>query len=101
MWKEAFTRALWARPVFLESAIAPGDEHEGTKCDACGRTNHPATFEVQFGGKAYHKDTLDEVDNDRGDNEDDDEDDDSSSIGSVNSNGQPIPGTDVSWFVGR
>jgi hypothetical protein len=82
--------------VFLESAIALGDVHEGIKCDACGRTNHPATFEVQFAGKAYHKDTLDEVDNDHGDDEDD-----SSSMASVNSNGQPIPGTDVSWFVGR
>ncbi len=85
--------------MFIENAIAPGDEHEGTKCDACGRTNHPATFEIQFGGKAYYKDTLDEIDNDHG--EDEDEDDDSSSTASENSKGQPIPGTDVSWFVGR
>jgi hypothetical protein len=84
----------------MESAITPSDEHEGTKCDACGRTNHPATFELQFSGKAYYKDTLDEVDNDHGDDEDEDDEDNSSTV-SVNSKGQEIPGTEVSWYVGR
>lgn len=102
VWKEDFTRALWARPVFKESVLAPGNENEGIKCGACGRTNHPASFELQFEGKAYYKDTLDEVDNDHGDDEDDDEDDDgNSSTASVNSKGLPIPGTDATWFVGR
>lgn len=99
VWKKDFTRSLWARPIFLESAITPGDENENRKCDACGRANHPAKFEVRFGGKAYHKDTLDEVENDH--DEESDENSGSSSDVSVNSSGQSIPRTDVSWYVGR
>jgi hypothetical protein len=84
----------------MESEIISG-EFEDRKCDACGRTNHPAKFEIQFGGKAYHKDTMDEVDNEHDDDDDSDDDDDGSSTGSVDSKGHSIPGVDVTWYVGR
>jgi hypothetical protein len=106
VWKESFQRALWARPIFIESEITSGD-FEDRKCDACGRTNHPAKFELQFDGKAYYKDTLDEVDNEHDDDDDNDDDgdcdydDDNSSTASVDSKGRTIPGVDVTWYVGR
>jgi hypothetical protein len=86
--------ALWARPAFLQQDVGIDDSIEGRKCDACGRSGHPAKYVVQFGGKAYHKDTLEEVDNE--DEEDDDEDDHVS----INSKGQEIPSEDFEWYVG-
>ena len=100
MWKEGFTRALWARPIFCDEVIGPGDEYEGRVCDACGRSGHPATFKIYFSGKAYHKDTLDEVDNDH-DDHDDEEDDEDSDQASLNSKGQVIPSEEECWYVGR
>lgn len=101
VWKEAFQRALWARPVFMERDITSA-EFLDRKCDACGRTNHPAKFEIQFGGKAYYKETLDEVDNEHDDDDEDDEDEDGNiSTVSMDSKGRSIPGVDVTWYVGR
>lgn len=77
-------------------ALGPGNENQGRKCDACGRTNHPATYQIQFGGKAYYKETLEEIDNDRDEDENEEEDD-----ASVNSKGEPIPGVKTTWYVGR
>jgi hypothetical protein len=80
-------------------ALGPGDENQGRKCDACGRTNHPASYQIQFGGKAYNKQTLEEIDNDHDDEED--EDDGEEDDASVNSRGESIPGVKTSWYVGR
>lgn len=93
-WSTAFTRALWARPAFHEEDI--GGEGEGRKCDACGRSNKPAKFRVQLKGKAYHQDTLEEVDNED-DGSDDAEDDDAS----INSKGQEIAKEDKEYYLGR
>jgi hypothetical protein len=91
--------------LFYVESLGPGSVLEDRKCEACGRSGHPATFQIQFGGNAYHKETLDEVDNDHDEddeddsnNDDDDEDDDNAS---VNSSGQAIPSKKKSWNVGR
>lgn len=63
------------------------------KCDACNHRKHQPIFAIQFKGKAYHKDTLEEVEQD---SEDDDDE-----TKSVNSQDQDIPNEDKEWFVGR
>ncbi len=93
VWKPPFTRALWARPVRYEEELGLGDEDNGRKCDACGRSNHPPKYIFQFEGKAYHKSTLDEIDPDS-------DDDDGDNV-SVNSNGEELPSKDEKWYIGR
>jgi hypothetical protein len=97
-WSEAFTRAVWARPTFYETELHGIETIEGRKCDACNRSGHPAKFQLQFGGKAYSQDTLEEIDNGDSDDEDGSGEDDTKS---VNSRGQPIPPEDTVFYVGR
>ena len=78
-WTSDFASALKARP---EIAFEPLDRHSAEhymrdKCDACNRSGHPATFQIQFQGIPYHLDTLEEV----GVNDDDDSDSESDSDG--------------------
>ncbi|CAK1361167.1 hypothetical protein CB0940_03437 [Cercospora beticola] len=58
-WTADFTIALQARPeiAYHRSEIPLKD-----KCDACNRSQHPATYEVQFQKKPYSRDTLDPLD---------------------------------------
>ncbi|KAK5167735.1 uncharacterized protein LTR77_007434 [Saxophila tyrrhenica] len=69
VWTQEFAIALQARPDFAEQAIPA----EQDTCDACNRTGHPATFEMQFQGKPYHPETLEEVDGNDAEDEDDDD----------------------------
>ncbi|OBT62279.1 hypothetical protein VE03_08572 [Pseudogymnoascus sp. 23342-1-I1] len=94
-WTEGFTRALWGRPLFHEEEL--GGEGEGRKCDACGRSGHPAKFRVRLMGKPYYQDTLEDVEN--SDEESDDEDDDDAA--SVNSKGQKLLSADTEFYLGR
>ena len=55
-WKPGFITALF-RPRMSSVQIASETE----TCDACNQTRHTATFRVEFSGKPYHPDTLDEV----------------------------------------
>lgn len=112
VWTADFYRALNARPVFGERKLFSGEafdvlgEH---KCQACNRRNHPSTFAVRFEGKAYYKDSLDEV-------EQDDDDPTSSSSSSSESDSQPkqhtrsasldpnghaLPPESTEWFSGQ
>lgn len=91
-WNLEFKRAVWARPIYAEEQLK-GGSLEGRGCDACGRMNHPATFEISLTGTTYYKATLDPVN----DHDEDSEGDDVS----VNSDGQELPKQDVTWAVGK
>ncbi|KFY11985.1 hypothetical protein V492_04161 [Pseudogymnoascus sp. VKM F-4246] len=97
-WTEGFTRALWSRPQFHEEDISAGGEGEGRKCDACGRSNHPAKFKIQLMGKPYFQDTLEDVEDSDADSDDEDEDSDTAS---VNSKGQKVLSADTEFYLGR
>lgn len=83
-WTAEFTTVLKARPEIVYDEINRSDFdvllHD--KCDACNRSGHPATYEVQFQGKPYHLATLEDVAGN-------DEDDDSSSSSSCSSSESP------------
>ncbi|KAL5347697.1 hypothetical protein ACLOAV_007106 [Pseudogymnoascus australis] len=97
-WKEAFVRALWARPEFCEEELGAGfGEGEGRKCDACGRSGHPARFRVRLEGKPYFQATLEDVEDSGDESAAADDDDDAS----VNSKGQPLPPADTEFYLGR
>ena len=58
-WTPDFSEAIKARPVLdaIERRSNPFD----SGCQACKRTSHPATFRIEFSGKAYNPRTLDEI----------------------------------------
>lgn len=105
-WTAVFTTALNARPEMRFDVIDRGAaEHwMRDKCDACKRTNHPATFEIQFIGKPYHRDTLEDIDN--GEEDDSDSDSDTSQRGEeghqdYDANGVEVASTDTIFYVGK
>lgn len=74
VWRPDFHRALKARPYIEQLELGFG--HLATdmeKCQACGRSGHPATWSIQFRGKPYSDKTLDEVESDSEDEDDDEE----------------------------
>ncbi|EON96184.1 hypothetical protein UCRPA7_8324 [Phaeoacremonium minimum UCRPA7] len=97
-WRPDFIRTMRARPRILQAELPPGhlSELHGT-CDACGRSNHPASWVISFAGSPYDKDTLDDLESD-----DEDEDDDEDGEGHVDydENGNRLPPESKEWFVG-
>jgi hypothetical protein len=112
-WRPDFTIALRSRPEIAYTTI---DRHSAEhayrdKCDACNRSGHPATSEVQFQGKPYNRHTLDEVGK-AGDDDDDDEDDDGNNSDSdddsssgdrpdYDAQGREVPPSNKTWYVGK
>lgn len=105
-WTPQFMFALRARP---EIAFGPIDRNSDgnwmrDKCDACNRSGHPATFEVQFQGRPYHSDTLEEVagrDDTTSDDSGDDEDDDGDDQNARDADGRAIEAEDKIFYVGK
>lgn len=54
-WNLAFRRALMARPHVEVTQFPAMVEHS---CDACNRSNHPASSDMKLFGKAYSLETL-------------------------------------------
>ena len=94
-WTEQFTRALHARPA-INIADISGISRSllENHCDACNRSNHPATFDIQFLGKPYRESTLEEI-------SDDDSEEETEESQNYDSKGRPIPVEDVVFHVGR
>ncbi|KZF26613.1 hypothetical protein L228DRAFT_243100 [Xylona heveae TC161] len=105
-WKEPFVRALSARPHLLQLEIEReqrANMFETMKCEACNR-RHIVTWRVQFKGKPYHLDTLEDVsdgeDSDSEGAEEDDEEDEEVQ-GTHDREGREIPRADRWFFLGR
>ncbi|KAI5367689.1 hypothetical protein Slin14017_G027250 [Septoria linicola] len=100
-WTPEFTIALQARPdiAYSRSPIALRD-----KCDACNRSQHPATYEAQFQKKPYDPRTLDDVDNDDDDDEDDSEQSSNEDAGDkpdYDAQGRKILPENTMFYVGK
>jgi hypothetical protein len=105
-WTPQFTVALKSRP---DIAYEPIDRNSGEhwlrdSCDACNRSNHPATYQIQFQGKPYNRQTLEEVAGNEDDEDDSSEDDNTEDAGdqpAYDSNGQQIPPENTIYYVGK
>lgn len=97
-------RALQARPQIEAVRLGIGFDLQD-KCDACGRSNHPATWRIRFVGKPYHPETLEDVDNEEDSDDDDSENSrgtrDAGEADNLDSNGRVIPGESVAYAVGK
>lgn len=96
-WNIDFKRALEARPQ-IEVTLYPVTD--GHPCDACNKTNHPASFDVRFDGKPYLLETLESISDDDSD-EDEEEEAVSTESGDLDRDGNPIPDSETHFFLGR
>ncbi|GAB7339293.1 hypothetical protein MBLNU457_5946t1 [Dothideomycetes sp. NU457] len=107
IWTPEFSLALRARPQIGMQLIDRGSgDYLRDKCDACNRTGHPATWEIQFLGKPYNKTSLEEIATKNDDDEDEDSDSDDSSDsdsdgGTHDVEGRQIPPQSKIFYVGK
>jgi hypothetical protein len=108
-WVPPFTIALQARPEiayhrFDRNAGAPW---ERDKCDACNRSSHPATYEVQFQGKPYDWNTLEQVESDEdesgesSDDDDDGSDEENADHSDYDAKGRQVLPESTIWYLGK
>ncbi|KAH0536635.1 hypothetical protein FGG08_006503 [Glutinoglossum americanum] len=97
IWTQDFTRALKARPEFYKTAITSYDQD----CEACNRKKHTATYKVQFSGKPYHHDSLEEISSFSENDDDDDDDGDDDLENDYDSRGNALPDPEAVYYVGR
>ena len=108
-WTPAFTTALKARPdIAFEPIDRSSAEHfMRDTCDACNRTGHPATFQIQFQGKPYYRETLEDVPqhNDGEDDESSSENEDDSHYAddrpAYDSKGNEVAPENTVYYVGK
>ncbi|KAI3399066.1 hypothetical protein diail_7866 [Diaporthe ilicicola] len=99
-WRPDFLRALRARPLIELAELGYG--HLGTdvdKCEACGRSSHPATWAMSFKGKPYNKHTLDELEDDTTSDSDEEEPDEEEHL-DRDENGNTLLPEDKEFFIG-
>lgn len=99
-WRAEFYRALKGRPKLDAYEMDAGERSNGLydTCEACGRSNHPATFRVLFHGHPYYKNTLDDVESESENSENDNSD--GSGHASVDTQGMTLPPATKEWHVG-
>lgn len=90
-WNVDFKRALEARPEMNTVPLPRGGDFHS--CDACNKTNHPASFVIQFRGDPYYLETLDPVSGD--------EDSDDEGSGTRDRKGNSLPESSAHFYLGR
>lgn len=68
VWTPEFTYTLLARPEYSEVEIGDAERILYPSCEACNRTNHPASWAIQFSKNAYDAKSLEEVERKNRDN---------------------------------
>lgn len=101
VWQRDFMVSLEARPeVILTETEGLMSEMLEEKCQACNRSGHPATFNIQFTGRPYHISTLEPVEEDD-DDEDEEEEEDVETLGQYDSKDRELPPASRIYHVGR
>lgn len=92
VWNTKFRRALLARPHAEITLYPITDNHP---CDACNRSNHPASFDMKLYGKAYSLETLEPL------SDDDSDEDDEEEGPERDRDGYSLPDEDTRFYLGR
>jgi len=103
VWAPKFSFALRARPQIGMELIDRGSgDFLRDKCDACNRSGHPATWEIQFLGRPYNKTSLEEIaTKDDDDSDSDDSSDEDEDGGTHDAEGRQIPPQSTIFYVGK
>ena len=81
-WTPDFVKAIKARPFYEERKLQPGEAlltQGEEKCEPCHHRKHPPTWGIKLRGKAYDKDSLEEIEQDYDDSENEESSSSSSS----------------------
>ncbi|EEH38492.1 hypothetical protein PAAG_08219 [Paracoccidioides lutzii Pb01] len=104
-WNRDFRKSLEARPGIYVSGYPLSLGHS---CDACNKTNHPASFDIRFDGKPYLLETLDPISDDESDGSDSvegdtdaDEGSERPGSGNIDREGNEIPDASIHFYLGR
>ncbi|KLU89069.1 hypothetical protein MAPG_08046 [Magnaporthiopsis poae ATCC 64411] len=91
-WAAEFHRTLRARPYIDEYILDTWDANgeDWDNCQACNRTNHPATCSIRFTGVPYDPESLEDLSTGSSSEDDEDRDED----------GRSIAADDHEWVVG-
>ena len=104
-WRPEFLYALRARPQIAANKMDRNDAAIAfkEKCDACNRSGHMPTFEVQFQGRPYHGKTLEDVEDPEDEDSEADIDDDAEEVDKDvrDARGNVILPQSHSFFVGK
>ena len=105
-WTSRFTISLNSRPdIAYEPIDRTSAEHFMLdKCDACNRSQHPATYQIHFQGDPYSRETLEELPGDDGDDESSSENEgrrDKNDEPSWDEDGLEIPPANTIFYVGK
>lgn len=109
VWDSDFCKTLRARP-YIDVTSFPASELYS--CDACNRTNHPASSDIRLFGEPYSEETLeplfesDDDDEEEEDDEGDDDDDDDDSQNNGNRrdrdrDGNLLPPEERHFYLGK
>ncbi|KAK3701201.1 hypothetical protein LTR37_015580 [Vermiconidia calcicola] len=103
VWTADFKIALESRPeIAYESIDRNSAEHYlRDHCDACNRTNHPCTYQIQFLGKPYQRNTLEEVAGNDDDDDDDSSSEDAADQPAWNAQDQQVVPENKIFYVGK
>ncbi|KAF2147874.1 hypothetical protein K461DRAFT_302940 [Myriangium duriaei CBS 260.36] len=84
-WKAEFLFALRARPQIAIGKMSRSDPglQWKDKCDACNRSGHTPTYEIQFQGQPYNATTLEDVEGNDSDSEDEEDSGQRDALGHV------------------
>jgi hypothetical protein len=88
-WTTEFVTALEARPNYVEVPVSGSEFGEG-RCEPCNRSKHPPKYAISFTGKAYDKETLEEIEQDEGDDSDEEDSQNQRRAGSVDGSGRHV-----------
>lgn len=84
--------------------LEPGEEIEiagQVICQVCNHRKYVPKYQIQFLGKPYDKDSLDELERESDDEDDDDDASQDSDISEYNTAGQKIPPESRQWLSGQ
>lgn len=101
-WTPEFTMVLNARPDLAYEQLDRHDPDHWMRdtCDACNRSGHPATYQIQFQGKPYHARTLEHIAGNEDEDDSSSEDDNNDEPG-YDANGHEIPPESKIYYVGK
>jgi hypothetical protein len=97
VWNAEFVRALRARP-HMELSSYPTEF--GHPCDACKRSNHPASTDMRLYGKAYSLETLEPLSDESSGDSDSSESSEDSGV-ERDRDGYELPDEEKRFYLGR
>lgn len=98
VWDSDFCKALRARPYIYVTTFPASDLYT---CDACNRTNHPASSDIRLVGEPYSEETLEPLFESDDDEEEEEDPQDKEKQRDIDRDGNLLPPEDRHFYLGK